>query len=186
MNLKEELINNLNLGESKFIEIIENNKNLSYEKRNMGNIEIISVYDERQNNSKLINEFEFDENENYVGSYPVKETKKREFILYEQLTPEQKIHLADFEIINSIENATDKKFVQEEKEELLEIIKKAWLKDESNTSLATIGDAIVEAYANGEVSLDTLNNANSYDILDCAIGIEEFKDLEDIEEEIEE
>ncbi len=112
------------------------------------------------------------------------ETKRREFILYERLDNEQKIHLSDFDIINSIENATEKEFTQKEKNELFDIIKNAWLKDETHTSLATIADAIVEAYAENEISLETLNNADSYEVLDCAIGMGSFENLEDNEEEI--
>lgn len=104
---------------------------------------------------------------------------RREFELYNELTHEQKIHLADFDIINSIENSTKKEFTQEEKETLLDAIKDAWLKDEESISLSTIADKIVEAYANSEISLDTLDNASSFEILDCAIGIESFEDLEE-------
>ena len=186
MNLKDKLINNLNLGESKFIEQIENNKDLSYEKRNIENIEIVSVYDEREKDSKLIDEFEFDENENYVGNYEINMPKSKGFELYEQLSPEQKIHLADFEIINSINCATATKFTQREKEVLFEIIHETWLKDESGTSLSTIADKIVEAYGDGEVSLDALDNADVYDLLDCAIGMGSFEDLEDEWEDLEE
>lgn len=186
MNLKDKLINGLNLGESKFIEQIENNKDLSYEKRNMENVEIISVYDERQGESKLIDEFEFDENEKYVGSYEINRPKSIGFILYEQLTPEQRIHLSDFEIINSINNATKTEFTQREKEVLFEIIQDVWLKDESDISLSRIADSIVEAYGDGKVSLEVLENADIYEILDCAVNLESFESLEDEEEELEE
>lgn len=115
-----------------------------------------------------------------------KKTKRQEFILYEKLSNEQKIHIADFEIINSIENSTDEKFRQEEKEVLLDVIKNAWLKDESNTSLSTIADTIVEAYSNKEVDLEALENANGRDIAICATGYESFENLKDLENEYEE
>ena len=54
MNLKENLINNLKYGETKFVEEIEKNKSLTYEKRNMENIEIVSVYYETEYDSEFI------------------------------------------------------------------------------------------------------------------------------------
>ena len=179
-NIKENIIKNLKFGESKFIEEIEKNNNLSYEKRNMENIEIVTVYYKSKENIEMIDEFEFDENENYVGLYEEEGIKRREFILYERLDNEQKIHLADFDIINSIENATEKEFTQKEKNELFDTIKRAWLKDETNTALSTIADIIVETYARNEISLETLNNADPYEILDCAIGMGDFENLENI------
>lgn len=185
MDLKDKIINCLHLGESKFIEEIEKDKNLSYEKRNMENIEIIAVYDEREE-SKLIEEFEFDENENYVGDIKINVEKSLEFKLFDKLSLEQRIHLADFNIISSIENATDKDFSQREKEILFEVIKCAWLKDETNISVSTIADAIVEAYANDEVGLEALENASSFEVLDCAIGMGSFEDMQDEWEDLEE
>ena len=186
MNLKENLINNLKYGETKFVEEIEKNKSLTYEKRNMENIEIVSVYYETEYDSEFIEEFEFDENENYVGNYKTEGLKRREFILYEQLTPEQRIHLSDFQIINSIENATDKEFTIEEKNRLFVIIDYTISEHQGQESIASISDEIVQAYAENKIDLDALENLKATEILDCAIGLGSFKEHQYEEEDLEE
>lgn len=181
MNLKRELYEKAKLGKSSFLDDLSKNEKLSFDIRDMDNDQIISVYDE---NEEFIEEFEFDEYENYLN--PIEKNTGYVFTLYNRLTSAQRIHLLDFTIINSIENACDKDFKQEEKERLLEVISDAYLEDESHTDRATIADEIVRAYANGEVSLETLEEASNSQILDCIVGLGCFDSLEEELEEYEE
>ena len=112
--------------------------------------------------------------------------KRREFILYEQLTPEQRIHLSDFQIINSIENATDKEFTIEEKNRLFVIIDYTISEHQGQESIASISDEIVQAYAENKIDLDALENLKATEILDCAIGLGSFKEHQYEEEDLEE
>lgn len=173
MDKKIELYKKAKLGKSSFIDELYQMKELDFEIRDMENNQIISVYDKDNN---FINEYEFDENENYLD--PLDKNVSHTFTLYNRLSPAQRIHLLDFTIINSIE-AYDKEFKQDEKEKLLRIINDVYLEDENHTDRTTIADEIVEAYANGEVSLETLGEARNSEILDCIIGLGSFDSLEE-------
>lgn len=184
MSLRQELYKNARLGKSVFLEELSKNEKLSFDIRDIENEQIISVYIEGE---EFIDEFEFDEDENYLD--PIAENVSHTFTLYNRLSAAQRIHLLDFTIINAIESC-EKEFTQDEKERLLEIINDVYLEDENHTDRTTIADEIVEAYANGEVSLKTLEECKATEILDCIIGIgsfdlleEELEDEEDYEEE---
>lgn len=111
-------------------------------------------------------------------------SKRLEFELYDQLTPQQRIHLQDFLYINSIRNASEKSFTEEEQDRLYVIIDYVCSENETETSNVTVADEIVKAYANGDVTLDTLEKAEATEILDAAIGIGTFESLEEeIDEE---
>lgn len=109
--------------------------------------------------------------------------KRLEFELYDQLTPQQKIHIEDFSYINSIRNASKKSFTEEEEDSLFVIIDYVCSENQTETSNITVADEIVKAYANGDVTLDTLEKMTATDILDATIGIGSFESLEDEEEE---
>lgn len=114
-------------------------------------------------------------------------SKRLEFELYDQLTPEQKIHLQDLLYVNSIRNESEKSFTEEEEDSLFVIIDYVCSENETETSNVTVADEIVKAYANGDVTLDTLEKAEATEILDAAIGIGTFESLEEeIDEEDEE
>lgn len=182
IELKSDLYKLARLGKSSFIYEIAQNMDLDFDERYMENNQIISVYDKENN---LVNEYEFDEDENYLD--PLNRNVPHIFTLYNRLSPAQRTHLLDFSIIYSIENACEKEFNQEEKSRLLEIINDAFQGDDNNTDRATISDEIVRAYAEGEVSLEALENADTTEVLDCIIGLGSFSSLEDyIEEEDEE
>ena len=176
--LKSELYKLARLGKSSFIYEIVQNRELDFDERYMENNQIISVYDKDNN---FINEYEFDEDENYLD--PLNRNVPHIFTLYNRLSPAQRSHLLDFAIIYSIENACESEFNQEEKGRLLEVISDAFQGDNNNTDRATISDEIVKAYAEGEVSLEALENADTTDILDCIIGLGSFSSLEDYIEE---
>lgn len=106
-------------------------------------------------------------------------SKRLEFELYDQLTPEQKIHLQDLLYVNSIRNASEKSFTEEEEDSLFVIIDYVCSENETETSNVTVADEIVKAYANGDVTLDTLEKAEATEILDAAIGIGTFESLEE-------
>lgn len=109
--------------------------------------------------------------------------KRLEFELYDQLTPEQRIHIGDLRIVHSIKNAGQKNFTEEEQDRLFVIIDYACSENQTEVDNIRISDKVVEAYANREVTLDTLEKASAIQILDAAIGMGTFKYLE---EEIEE
>lgn len=111
-------------------------------------------------------------------------SKRLEFELYDQLAPEQKIHLQDLLYVNSIRNASEKSFTEEEEDSLFVIIDYVCSENETETSNVTVADEIVKAYANGDVTLDTLEKAEATEILDAVIGIGTFESLEEeIDEE---
>ncbi len=180
MNLKTMLYKQAKQGKSSFIEELSQNKELDFSIRDMENDQIISVYDKDNN---FINEYEFDEGENYLD--PLDRNVSHTFTLYNRLSPAQRTHLLDFTIINAIESC-EKEFKQDEKERLLEIINDAYLDDENHIDRTTIADEIVEAYANGEVSLKTLEESGTTEILDCIVGIGSFESLEEELEDEEE
>ena len=93
---------------------------------------------------------------------------------YEELTPIQKNHLADFSILNSIDSCMDQVNL-ETKEKLLNIIRDVWLKDEEHISESKVADEIVEAYRDKKVTLTALENANNRDILQCVYGYQDFR-----------
>ena len=95
---------------------------------------------------------------------------------YEELTPIQKNHLADFSILNSIDSCMDQVNL-ETKEKLLNIIRDVWLKDEEHISESKVADEIVEAYRDKKVTLTALENANNRDILQCVYGYQDFRTL---------
>lgn len=95
---------------------------------------------------------------------------------YEELTPMQKNHLADFSILNSIDSCINQVNL-ETKEKLLNIIRDVWLKDEEHISESKVADEIVEAYRDKKVTLTALENANNRDILQCVYGYQDFRTL---------
>ena len=111
-------------------------------------------------------------------------SKRLEFELYNQLTSQHKIHLQDFLYINAIRNASEKSFTEEEEDSLFVIIDYVCSENQTETNNVIVADEIVKAYANGDVTLETLENANATDILDAAIGMGSFESLEEeIDEE---
>lgn len=95
---------------------------------------------------------------------------------YEELTPIQKLHLADFSILNSIDeniSGIDLKT----KEKLLNIIQDVWLKDEEHISEIRVADRITEAYRDKKVTLKALESARSRDILQCVYDYDSFTSL---------
>ncbi len=94
---------------------------------------------------------------------------------YHELEPYERVHLADFEILSSINDVLDNPDLKTQ-ERLLNVIKDVWLKDENHISESKISDEICEAYKNKEISLESLENANSRDLLQCALGYDNFSD----------
>lgn len=94
---------------------------------------------------------------------------------YYELEPSEKNHLSDFEILNSINAILDKPNLKVQ-ERLLEVINEVWLDDEENVSESKIADEICKAYKNKEISLDSLEEANTRDLLQCVYGYENFSD----------
>ncbi|MCI9016153.1 MAG: hypothetical protein HFJ53_03170 [Clostridia bacterium] len=114
-------------------------------------------------------------------------SKRLEFELYDQLTPQQRIHLQDFQYINAIRSASEKKFTEEEQNRLFVVIDYVCSENSTETSNITVADEIVKAYTDGDVTLDTLEKAKATEILDAAIGIGSFESLEEeVDEEEEE
>lgn len=105
--------------------------------------------------------------------------KRLEFELYDQLTPQQKSHLREFQLINSIKNANEKNLTEEEQDRLFVVIDYVCSENQTEASDVTISDEIVNAYANGYVTLDILEKVNATEILDAAIGIGSFESLEE-------
>lgn len=173
IELKSELYEKARLGKSSFIEELFKNEQFDFEVKDIENNQIVYVYDKENN---LINEYEFDEDENYLD--PLNRNVPHIFTLYNRLSPAQRSHLLDFSIIYSIENACKREFNQEEKGRLLEVISDAFQGDDNNTDRSTISDEIVKAYAEGEVTLETLEKADTTDVLDCIIGLGSFSSLE--------
>lgn len=105
----------------------------------------------------------------------LKDVKSIAVYEYEELTNLQKNHLTDFEILSSIDSYVEVDL--KTKETLLNIISDVWLKDENNTSASKIADEIVEAYRDKKVTLKSLQNARSRDILLCVYGDSDFEEL---------
>lgn len=103
---------------------------------------------------------------------------REKFEIFENLMKEDKVNIEEIIIINAIKVA-DEKFTPEIEEELFKIINKAVDCDQTNTHPASIADEIIEAYSNGEISLEALKNADSYKVLDCAIGMSSFEAVEE-------
>ena len=94
---------------------------------------------------------------------------------YCELEPYEKIHLPDFEILNSI-NAILEKPDLKIQERLLNIIKDVWLVNEENLSESKIADEICEAYKNKKITLDSLEEANNRNLLQCVLGYDDFSE----------
>jgi len=92
---------------------------------------------------------------------------------YNELEPYERVHLTDFEILNSINNILDKPDLKTQ-ERLLNIIKNVWLKDENHISESKIADEICSAYKSKQISLDSLEKANSRNLLQCVYGYDKF------------
>lgn len=105
----------------------------------------------------------------------LKDVKSIAVYEYEELTDLQKNHLTDFEILSSIDSYVEVDL--KTKETLLNIISDVWLKDENHTSASKIADEIVEAYRDKKVTLKSLQNARSRDILLCVYGDSDFEEL---------
>lgn len=105
----------------------------------------------------------------------LKDVKSIAVYKYEELTDLQKNHLTDFEILSSIDSYVEVDL--KTKETLLNIISDVWLKDENHTSASKIADEIVEAYRDKKVTLKSLQNARSRDILLCVYGDSDFEEL---------
>lgn len=105
----------------------------------------------------------------------LKDVKSIAVYEYEELTDIQKNHLTDFEILSSIDSYVEVDL--KTKETLLNIISDVWLKDENHTSASKIADEIVEAYRDRKVTLKSLQNARSRDILLCVYGDSDFEEL---------
>lgn len=94
---------------------------------------------------------------------------------YEELTNLQKNHLTDFEILSSIDSCVEVDL--KTKEALLNVVSDVWLKDENHISASKIADEIAEAYRDKKVTLKSLQNARSRDILLCVYGDRDFEEL---------
>lgn len=92
---------------------------------------------------------------------------------YYELEPVEKNHLPEFAILNSINSILEKPEL-EIQERLLNVIYDVWLKDENHISESKISDEICEAYMNKKISLDSLEEANSRDLLQCVYGYDRF------------
>lgn len=107
---------------------------------------------------------------------------KTPFEIYDELPGRIKTHLSDFDIVNSIRSYDWKEAInplnKDIENNLFDVIEDVWLKDEEHTSLSHIADVITEAYASGEISIEALQEANNYEILDCVNGYGDFEDLE--------
>lgn len=92
---------------------------------------------------------------------------------YHELEPYERVHLSDFEILNSINDVLDKPDLKTQ-ERLLNVVKDVWLKDENHISESKVADEICEAYKNKQISLDSLEEASSRDLLQCVYGYDRF------------
>ena len=71
--------------------------------------------------------------------------------------------------MNPINNEIEKR--------LFDVIQVVREKDREHLSSAYIADQITEAYAKGKISLNCLENANRYDLLECVSELMDFEDL---------
>lgn len=92
---------------------------------------------------------------------------------YDELEPIEKNHLSDFAILNSINSILDKPSLKTQ-ERLLEVINNVWLKDEEHISESKVADEICEAFKNKEITLDSLEETDSRDLLQCVYGYDNF------------
>ena len=92
------------------------------------------------------------------------------------------MHLSDFEILNSINSVLDNPDLKKQ-ERLLNVIDKAWRKNEENLSENKVADEICMAYKNNEISLEALEKTNSRILLQCALGNDDFSKYNNIEQE---
>lgn len=94
---------------------------------------------------------------------------------YHELEPIERVHLSDFSIFFSINSILDNPDLKTQ-ERLFFVINNVWLKDEEHISENKVADEICEAYKNKEISLESLEKANSRDLLQCVYGYESFSD----------
>ena len=101
---------------------------------------------------------------------------------YYELEPYEKVHLSDFEILNSINSVLDNPDLKMQ-ERLLNVIDEAWRKNEENLSENKVADEICMAYKNNKISLEALEKTNSRILLQCALGNDDFSKYNNIEQE---
>ena len=104
--------------------------------------------------------------------------------LYNQLTPIQKVHLDDFEIIHAIYSKKND-FSKEEVSRLYDIIHSVWLDDNENIDLSYISKSIIDAYVDEGISLDVLENAERSQIIECVQDLDSYENLVEEMEELE-
>lgn len=94
---------------------------------------------------------------------------------YYELEPSERNHLPEFSILSSINSILEKPEL-EIQERLLNVVYDVWLKDENHINESKISDEICKAYKNKQISLESLEEANSRDLLQCALGYDSFSD----------
>lgn len=94
---------------------------------------------------------------------------------YHDIEPCVRTHFLDLEILNSINTILYKPEL-EIQDRLLNVISDVCIKDNEHTSETTIADEICKAYKNKQISLESLEEANSRDLLQCALGYDSFSD----------
>lgn len=92
---------------------------------------------------------------------------------YYEFEPFERNHFPEFAILNSINSILEKPEL-EIQERLLNVIYDVWLKDENHISESKISDEICKAYKNKKITLDSLEKANSRDLLQCALEYDSF------------
>lgn len=92
---------------------------------------------------------------------------------YYELEPSERNHLPEFSILSSINSILEKPEL-EIQERLLNVIYDVWLKDENHINESKISDEICKAYKNKQISLDSLEEVNSRDLLQCVYGYDRF------------
>jgi len=101
--------------------------------------------------------------------------------LYNKLTPIQKVHLDDFEILHAIYTKKND-FSKEEVTRLYDIIHSVWHADDEHIDLSYISCSIINAYVDEGISLDVLENARESQILECVQDLDSYENLEEMEE----
>lgn len=104
--------------------------------------------------------------------------------LYNHLTPIQKVHLDDFEILHAIYTKKND-FSKEEVTRLYDIIHSVWHADDEHIDLSYISCSIINAYVDEGISLDVLENARESQILECIQDLDSYENLEEEMEELE-
>lgn len=111
---------------------------------------------------------------------------KGPFEIYDSLPFYIKVHILDLQIVNSIRSYEWEEAVNpinnEIEKKLFDVIKVVREKDGEHLSSAYIADQITEAYAKGKISLNCLENANRYDLLECVSELMDFEDLKNEKE----